>query len=100
MLLDGKVEEADTWESSPREKGFGEKDERFAAYNKEGEKAPRKYEGVPVSLQLVGRRYREGGVLGMAERIWRIWWDREIKSHFSERCSKFELKHEFFQCAM
>jgi hypothetical protein len=42
MLLVGKVEEADTWESSPRGKGFGGKDERFAAYNKEGEKAPRK----------------------------------------------------------
>jgi hypothetical protein len=32
MLLVGKVEEGGTWESSPREKGFGGKDERFTAY--------------------------------------------------------------------
>ncbi|KAG0645739.1 amidase [Hyphodiscus hymeniophilus] len=70
----GVVEKSDTWERFPRAgvtagDGLGAEDERFAGYYGQGTKGPEKYRDAPVSLQLVGRRYREEEVLGMLERI-------------------------------
>jgi hypothetical protein len=48
---------------------FGVDDERFEGYYEEGDNDPRKYEGAPVSLQLVGRRYKEEEILGMVEKV-------------------------------
>lgn len=60
------VEETDTWK--PRNGFLGEEDERFWAYY--GMKGQEKYKDAPVSLQLVGRRYREEEVLAILERVW------------------------------
>ena len=71
MFPVGKVKGGDTWERFSREEAmsFGVDDERFERYYEEGENGPRKYEGAPVNLQLVGRRYKEEEILEMVEKV-------------------------------
>ena len=64
----GSVNKDDSWTKYPRSKPvMGEEDARFEGYF--GDDGATKYTDAPVSLQLVTRRYREEGLLGMVEMI-------------------------------
>ena len=48
---------------------MSEEDEVYKGYFGNGEVGPKKYEGAPVPLQLVGRRFTEEKLLGMLGRV-------------------------------
>jgi amidase len=67
----GTVKETDTWAQYPRASKvpLSEEDGVYEMYYGDGKLGPEKYEGAPVSLQLISRRYREEEVLEMLKRI-------------------------------